>query len=271
MNNLDIKNIIFEAIKSFGYKIIKESKVDGYFLWDGEENSVIHFYIKGIPHWKFGLWINSEYLNDEFREKEEDLRYDELYKVVQLFAQYDTCIDKFKPSYSEFLVEYLANEWNRHIDGTYRSPWYQIDTMLGMLKRHPLISYRGLSNTNKSYLLYFINEELINNRFHKLISKFMLYKSLLWLNIKLIIARKSKVIESITVSDFEKDNQGWKTNDRFKVNILFSESATEDEELKWLNFWFHKDNYGYSKYRFGNPITISDFKKVGCDEEYMYK
>ena len=188
MNNLEIKNIIFDAIKLFGYKIIKEQRVDGYFLFEGDKDSVTHFHIKGISHWKFGLWIHAEYLDDEYREKEKELTYDEYYKVVQLFAQYDTAIDKFKPSRSDFLVEYNACDWNNYIDGLYKAPWHEIKAMIGMLKKHPLISYHGLESTSQSYLLYFIKEELIHNRGYQFIKKFMMNKSLLWLNIKFPLA-----------------------------------------------------------------------------------
>lgn len=52
-------------------------------------------------HWKFGLWINAEYMTEEYRAQYEGT--DEIPKVIQLFAQHDTWIDKFKPSRSDLL------------------------------------------------------------------------------------------------------------------------------------------------------------------------
>ena len=268
--NREIAEMMFDIIKDYGFRPYDIKYGNGYFICDRGEDSIIHFKIRGCRGWKFGIWVNSEYLNEENRKEEPDT-YGDGYKVISLFAQYEKDIDKFKPSASAFCVEYGAREWEKH--SQYANPWYQIKEMIGMIKRHPFISYAGQAGYyagyfDKSFLLYFLENrckdavidirKVFNKAFH-----------LTWLNFKLLLAR-SEVIDSIEIEDFQKENPGWSTSYLHKVKITFAEAATEEEEQQWIYRWFRKQEYGWYGY-FGHVVEVAPYRKSGLDGEYFYQ
>ena len=250
MTNTEIKTTILNKLKELGFKLHHVNNVDNYFIMEGDKDSITHFYIKGLPHWKFGLWVNCT--------DKEDCTY--------LFTQYDTQIDKFKPSRSHFCVELSENDINKGY-------FYETKSMIKHIKRHPMIAYNESEDGNyyeHSYLFGFIKNELIKTRLDNLISKFVVNKSLLWLKFKMLFIQHSKIIKEISISDFEKECSGWTTDERYKIKITFAENSTDDMEVKLLNFWFHKTEYGKRKNRFNQHIVFSNFNRVGLEESYSY-
>lgn len=269
--NKEIAEMMFNVIREYKFKPYDIQYGNVYFVFNRGDDSVVHFKIHGCRGWKFGMWINSEYLDEENR-KDEPKTYGEGYKVVSIFAQYEKDIDKFKPSASTFCVEYEAREWEKHLE--YPNPWYKIKEMIGMIKRHPLISYAGHAGSHsgyiyKSFLLYFLkhrSKDVISD-IRKVFNK-VFHSG--WLKLKVLFAKRSKIIESIVIEDFEKENPGWSTGYLYKVKITFNEAATEIEEQKWLNRWFRKDSYG--KYgAFNKVVELDPFRKVGFDGMFVYK
>lgn len=250
MNNTEIKTKILNKLNELGFKLHHINNVDNYFIMEGDKDSITHFYIKGLSHWKFGLWINCT--------DKEDCTY--------LFTQYDTQIDKFKPSRSHFCVELSEND----IKNGYS---YQIKSMIKHIKRHPMIAYNESEcghYCESSYLLRFIKNELIDTRLDNIISKLVVNKSLLWLKFKMLFIKRSKIVQGMSVSDFEKKCSGWTTSERYKINIKFTENSTDEKEIKLLNFWFHHTEYGKRKNRYNQYIGFSAFKRVGLKESYSY-
>lgn len=68
---------------------------DGYYLFATGTNSVVHFHIDECPGWLFGIWWSIE----------DDEGDDPKRANLQFFAQYESFIDKFKPSASVFSAE----------------------------------------------------------------------------------------------------------------------------------------------------------------------
>lgn len=272
--NREIAEIIFDAIRKMGYKPYNIDYGDGYFIFDMGQDSVVHFRLKGVwKHWKFGMWVSSEYLDEKYREEEKGRTYDERYEVVQLFAQYDTQIDKFKPSRSALCVKYYASEWNKHIDGTYKSPWWKIEKMLGMMKRHPLMCYAEFCGEytwyyNGSFLAEFIKYES-KDKISKIRESINTAFWLPYTKLKIFLSQKSNVIDTIELYDFEKENPGWRADYKYQVRITFSEDATDEQMCKWLNFWFKKDKYGKSK-TFEYVIELGGFRKNGEDKPFTF-
>lgn len=272
--NREIAEIIFNAISEMGYKPYDIKYGNSYFIFDRGEDSVVHFRLNKLwKHWKFGLWINSEYLDDEYREKEKDMTWDEKYKVVQLFAQYDTQIDKFKPSRSSLLVQYDACDWNKRVCESYKNPWYQIRDMLGMMKRHPFMCYAEFCGQyagyyKGSFLAEFIKYEGID-KLKK--AKELLYTAFFvpYTKVKIFLAKKSKTIDDIVWIDFEKQNPGWATDYKHEIKIIFAEKASDKQIVKWLGRWFRRERYG--NYGFYDcVIKIGDFRQVGDDTPFTY-
>lgn len=272
--NCEIAELIFNEIKKLGYKPYDIKYGNSYFIFNGYEDSVIHFRLKGLgllgKHWKFGMWINSEYLDEKYREEEKELKYDEYYNIVQIFAQYDTQIDKFKPSVSSLCIKYKAYDWEKHIN--YLNPWHEIKSMLGMVKKHPFVCYSERCGEYAGYydnslILEFIKEES-KNKIKKINEKF---QTLFWLNytkIKLFFAKKCKCINDIILYDFEKENKGWSTSYKYKILTTFKEDVSDEEMGKWVDFWFKKNKYG--KYNYSYVIELGDFKQIGNDKEFYF-
>jgi len=83
--------------ESFCYlqKILKEEYhkeltniefLDGYFIFGTGTNSIVHFYVKGCKHWKFGIWWNYNPEN----------KYQPL--TGDCFCMHERYLGKFKPS-----------------------------------------------------------------------------------------------------------------------------------------------------------------------------
>lgn len=250
MNNTEIKLTILNKLKELGFKLYNIDNVDNYFIMEGEKDSITHFYIKGLSHWKFGLWINCT-------DKE---------NCTYLFTQYDTQIDKFKPSRSHFCVELSENDIT---NGYFR----EVESMIKHIKRHPMIAYNESEEgyyCGLSYILRFIKRELIETRLDEFLNKLILNKSLIWLKFKILFIRNNKIVDNIIVSDFEKECKGWTTDERYKIKITFAENSTDEKEIRLLNFWFHKTEYGKRKNTFNQHISFGDFKRIGLDEPYYY-
>lgn len=85
-NNRKIANSVFNVLRKEGLIPVNVQFGNGYFIFECGEDSVVHFHIKGVKNWKFGMWIDTSIDN-----------------AVQVFAQNEMWIDKFKPSRSIFL------------------------------------------------------------------------------------------------------------------------------------------------------------------------
>ena len=142
--NKQIAQFIFDKMKDFGYEPYDVNYGNGYFIFDMGDDSVVHFRVKGVwKHWKFGMWINSELLNSS----KEDMKK---YHIISIFAQYDTQIDKFKPTRSDLCVEFKASEWNENEKDNGLYLW-GLENMLGMMRRHPFLCYDGFCGEYAGY------------------------------------------------------------------------------------------------------------------------
>ena len=274
--NREIAEHMFGVMRELGFKPYDIEYGNGYFLFDMGEDSVVHFRLKGVwKHWKFGMWISSEYLEEKYREEEDNMPYEERYKVVQIFAQYDTYIDKFKPSRSALCVQYEAYDWESTISGAYSRPWWELEDMLKMMRRHPFMCYAEHCGEHAGYYSGSFVAEFIKYETKDKICKlkdglnFAIWYP--WTRFKCFFAKRAKCISELTIYDFEKENPGWSTNYDYQVKIKFAKDATVDDEIKWLDRWFHKWEYGKRGY-YGCIVKLShNFTKEGTDERYTYE
>lgn len=86
--------------------------VSGYFIFEFGKNKVVHFHVKEIPGWLFGIWWGEPVLeHDEDKELQIKVSY-------EMFAQYEKNINKFKPTVSNICTreEITFNgEWDLSI------------------------------------------------------------------------------------------------------------------------------------------------------------
>ena len=265
--NREIAEFIFSKMKEYGYEPYDINYGNGYFIFDMGDNSVVHFRVKKLwKHWKFGMWINSDALNyDEEKKKE--------YNIVSVFAQYDTCIDKFKPSRSELCVEFKAEDWNEEEqdNGLYA---FELKCMLDMMRNHPFICYNGYCGKDpgftrrKSFIWGFVYYESLWLR-KKIIKAAQTAWWLPYTKAKIFFAKQNKYVKSIELYNFEKENPGWSTDYLYQVRPTFTAESTADNEVKWLNKWFKRDKYG--KYdRYDCVIEVGYLHRDGKNEAYSY-
>lgn len=102
---------IIKHLEANGFHPVDVQYGNGYFIFEHGKDMVIHFHIKELKGWKFGIWWN---LDGE--------------KTFDFFTQYERDIDKFKPSASTLVKEDVAFE-----------DWYLKDLveMCRFIKKHP--------------------------------------------------------------------------------------------------------------------------------------
>lgn len=95
--------------------------LDGYFIFGYGTNSVVHFHIDECPGWKFGIWWTLP--------KNEERFFDGTF-----FAQYESNIDKFKPSASVIKCDITA------VPDDYCS-CYHASEIISFIKNEPYLAF----------------------------------------------------------------------------------------------------------------------------------
>lgn len=154
LSKTKIKDACFQCLKEHGFTVTDVQVGNGYFLFDLGQNSVVHFKIKEIPYWKFGLWI--------IKDTEKKVY------TVQFFGDKIDWIDKFKPSRSNVstvkhgeepdTLPLVVTKKNQHsycsVDFTV---FREMDTLL-RLKHNRRIAEYGLSETSQGFLKWLFGE-----------------------------------------------------------------------------------------------------------------
>lgn len=279
MTNYELRQLIFDKIESLGYKIKNVVNPDGYFIIDMGKDSVTHFNLKGkniSKHWKFGLWCEEKYFDpeyfkkckDEYNMKENDI------KAIQLFAQWDTNIDKFKPSRSALCLSWSVNDIKRFCENK-ENDYFMfsgIERMLGFMRKHPLMAYEEFCGEyagyyNDSFILNFLKYEGLNK--WNFIKRLVLRS--IWVpytKAKCSLLKHNKMIDDVECFSFE-EKYNLSTSYQYEVNIRFKENVSDEEMLNIMNFWWHKKNYGNCGY-YDYIIAVNRITQVGSDESLYY-
>lgn len=279
MTNKEIAEFMLSKINSFGFKPYKVDYGNGYFVFEMGDNSVVHFRLKGVwKHWKFGMWINAKYLDENYRKdtaeefpKGDGKEYEpDDFKVVQVFCQYDHNINKFKPAASELCVNINYQYFEQALNEKDKWNWSfnNLERMLKMIKKHPLMCYAGCGYEyyDESFLKEFLKyeSEYYKDKINEKFKTFFFYH---WTVFKLFFAKRSKIIDNIYLEDFEKENEGWSTDYKYKVHPTFKADTTDEQILKWFSLWFRKEDYGkFGIYEY--VVKSESFKIAGDDKRY---
>lgn len=218
---------VFTYIRSVGFKPINIQYGNGYFVFDMGEDGVVHFNIKGLHGWKFGMWIN-----------EED-------PVVSFFCQHKLNIDKFKPSRSFFSANFNKE------DISSEDSWmlYKIKDILRMIKRHPLVAftmdYNESEFSSESYLGVYL-ERFFYKIQYTVRQHVRWIIPVIWHKPKIAFLNLYKVVDYVTFDDCNSD--GWIANPRYEMSIHFKRMYQDEEkqtkaEIGVINTWFKKDRY----------------------------
>ncbi len=121
---------------------------------------------------------------------------------------------------------------------------------------------------SESFILEYLSCEF-QDKYRKIKEKVYTGILLPYTRLKIFFVKRSKIIDSIFLYDFDKENPGWSTSYKYEVRITFKKSASIEDMCKWLNFWFHYDRYGrYSNYRY--ILEMGSFKQIGNDKPFCF-
>lgn len=232
LNNQQIKDIVFNKIKQFRFKVY-----DIRHPFENDDN-IIWFKVKGCRNWRFGMWLfDNSYKDSKF----------------YIFAQHEVMINKFYPSHSDFMVDYTKYQFLHHTKYDVSFSFMDIKQMIGHIKRHPCMAYFGKENYHKSYILYFIKNRAddLKYEYTKIIKDKVRYN---WLRLKYTFIRRNKIISSVDLRKLGENHYS-----KYEININFTKESTDEQECKLLNFYFPK--------RYYNGIRIN-LEKDGEDIYY---
>lgn len=252
MTNREIAERMFDHIRNMGYKPYDINYLNGYFLFEMGEDSVVHFKLKGVwKSWKFGMWINADNMEktDAITEENRDEHL-----VVQLFCQNEDWLDKFKPSRCALLTELDREEFNdKDID-------FYVSQMLRMIKKHPILCYNEYCGRHTGYADYSFLWSFIESRagaYWDIVKENVVCSFwLTYTKLKLQLAKHDKIIESVRIYDFEKENEGWATDYKYRPLPTFVDGVTKEQVADWYDKWFYRDRYGKFGY-FDYAIDVS--------------
>lgn len=226
-----IKEECFNLLKEHGFTVTDVSVGNGYFLFEFGKNSVVHFKIKEIPYWLFGLWI--------LKDKEKKVY------TIQFFGEKIDWIDKFKPSRTT--ISSSADDGSDEI--YYRVPFvftkknmtnypsmdmavfHEIDK-LQRLKKNRRIAEYGMSGTNLSFLKWLWDEisfydiEKPVTDLYEAHIQGLLYKAAIWL----IGLRYHKYVKTRPVID--QTQPGWITSPRYETGVEYRPGLPEETVKK---------------------------------------
>lgn len=229
---------IFNYIKENKFTPIDINYGNGYFIFDMSDDGVVHFNIKELRNWRFGMWIETD-AEKLKRDNGED------YPAMQFFCRHKTDLDKFKPSRSLFKVNISLAEMNE--DDTWM--FYKIEWILKMIKRHPLIAFQMSDSMNHycdcSYIGYYLRARFIDTKY-RIRDWWEDASVLLWHGPKVWFIKKYKIVDSAELIDNNHD--GWECSPRYDMKIHFKkisddEREQEKAEVKMLDVFFRKNYY----------------------------
>ena len=91
MTNQEVFEIYQKVLVKKGLHAKDVRWLDGYFIFEMGEDAVVHFRIKELKGWLFGIWFGQNIDPENY--------------IDRLFWQYEKDIDKFKPTRSHFVVD----------------------------------------------------------------------------------------------------------------------------------------------------------------------
>lgn len=172
------KRRIFDEIQrqlkdDFKIELYDITKKNGYFIFDYGGDSVAWFKVKGLKPWRFGCWI---------RESE-----DKKYMLIEVFAQYERFIDKFKPSRSVLKTEFRLYKRKTK----YYVSELDIDDLpfiIKFMKKHPVRAYQAdIRYCDKIWEMDYTSswfdmiKDIIEDEFSKFMKKYTYKKLHRWL------------------------------------------------------------------------------------------
>ena len=255
-----IKEQIFAELEDLGFHVTNVNVGDGYYLFDMGKNSVVHFSIKEIRKWRFGIWITDD------KEKKE---YN-----VSLFGDKIRWIDKFKPSATPISTkDTVPFAWNDQTRGHYSDVgfivWHIYD-QLAKLKYNRHIGEYALHRGYDSFMSFVWNEFWWYD-ICKPLKKFYenhvvekVYGFVLWT----LGLKYHKYVKLRPVRDRNDDFNGWSVSPRYETGVEYRKDLT-DEELMF-NVWRNIEESWQAKF-LNKETSFQQFKDSEAKRGFYYQ
>lgn len=221
-NNRKIANSVFNILRKAGLIPVDVQFGNGYFIFEHGEDSVVHFHIKSVKNWKFGMWIDTSIDN-----------------AVQVFAQNEMWIDKFKPSRSIFL-ENISKTTLKRVARNKDSAEYNymgVVKMIQHIKNNPRIAAVQDYNCGM-YIEEPLAKMLWDCKISRLkdisydVKKYVTHELIECkrnaLAVKILKMKNPEIIKDAHIDDCNSD--GIVCYPRYEICIVFNRMAEDDEE-----------------------------------------
>lgn len=138
--NNALVDYVLDVLKASGFKARDVNRGDSYFIFRGHPGSIASFKLPRVwPGWLFGLWVNGEHLLDDSDGK---------CRVLSLFCQHESQVDKFKPSASDLLLEFDKSDvlWMLDVEAPPSTTvvYRKTADFARQIWLHPFMSYHGI-------------------------------------------------------------------------------------------------------------------------------
>lgn len=251
MTNKKIINRTLRSIMKSGFIPYDVQYGNAYFVFYMGEDSVVHFKIRGLHGWKFGMCVNQGDM------------------ALQFFTQHEDYIDKFKPSRSFFCVEYAKKDIKEEMKCDPNVQFFEILEILHHIKKNPIVAYEQ-NATNEAYSQNNYYTSYIKDKYtfySRTVKK--TYKDLLPViqhKYKVALMERYDIVEKVEFRDGNKC--GWICHPRYEMIIHFKKIYDDEEqdsrEYDLLRRFFKKQLYEYQN------ITIN-CKRNDIEGLYSYK
>ena len=226
LSKTKIKEACFECLKENGFTVTDVEIGNGYFIFDLGQNSVVHFKIKEIPYWKFGLWI--------IKDTEKNVY------TVQFFGDKIDWIDKFKPSRSTITsaedrdeadtLPFVVTKKNQNSYCSLDMAVFGELDILKRLKYNRRIAEYGLSESSQGFLkwlwseIWYYDVKSPLEHFYEAHIVGILYKMI----IKYIAFRFRKYVKARPV-----ENRGDNVWPRYETGVEYLDVEADSTKAVW--------------------------------------
>lgn len=195
---------IFDVLAKDGYHVEDVEFLSGYFIFDFDKDSVVHFHVKECKGWKFAIWWKI------LDEEDNTLGFD-------FFAQYERDIDKFKPTASTYVERDVW--YDIGIKSSISWSELKITQILNFIKKHPYLAWANDVSYEQSIWECDLNRVKAFVDFYKhkwwIFSTKKTHERMVKKYLKILTVICDVTLEDYTIVDMNKD--GFECSPRFEV------------------------------------------------------
>lgn len=252
MTNIEKHEWIFKNILK-DFTIENEIYLSSYFIWDREDDSICHFWVKEIPNWKFGIWLREN----------EDIEF-------EMFCEHEELIDKFKPSACYFSLKYPETHPIQQYEYSIESFLEKLNDMKLNPKKHFVNSLTG----DVEEIPLEEQEEYINKEWDEYWAEKEQKKKDIENDKQLAMKFCKELLNNdniFAVGLIDLCKGGWITNPQYHCRVVLKSKEVTDDEIdkiqEYIEINANKNNKSY-KHKIGTSNRyIKFYEQDNCTKE----